>query len=61
MCFEPEFWDALREICLREGIGLGELIDQAVQARPAGGQNSAVRVFAVVYFRSAASRNIRTH
>jgi predicted DNA-binding ribbon-helix-helix protein len=47
MRFEPEIWDALREICLREDISLDELTARAMRAHPNGGRTSAVRVFAV--------------
>ena len=59
--FEPELWDALREICRREKIGLSELIAQAVRARPDCGRTSAVRVFAMCYFRNVESRPILPH
>jgi predicted DNA-binding ribbon-helix-helix protein len=58
MRFEPELWDALREICLRENLSLDELTAQAVRAHPNGGRTSAVRVLAVNYFRSAAPRPV---
>jgi predicted DNA-binding ribbon-helix-helix protein len=61
MRFEPEFWDALQEICQREGISLDELVSRAMRARPESGRTSAVRVFAVSYFRNQASRPIPTH
>lgn len=54
MRLAPEFWDALQEICQRQAISLEELASEAVRAYPDGGRTSAVRVFAVRYFRSAA-------
>jgi predicted DNA-binding ribbon-helix-helix protein len=60
MRFEPELWDALGEICLRENINLDELVCRAVQAYPGTARTSAVRVFAVSYFRSAAPLDIRS-
>jgi predicted DNA-binding ribbon-helix-helix protein len=54
--FEPELWDSLQEICRRERIGLGELVRRIEQeAGPCGGRTSAVRVFVLTYFRSAAT------
>ena len=54
--FEPELWDSLQEICRRERIGLGELVRRIEQdAGPSGGRTSAVRVFVLTYFRSAAT------
>jgi predicted DNA-binding ribbon-helix-helix protein len=55
MRLEPETWDALGEICDRESIGLGELVRRAERALGAGGRTSAVRVFALAYFREAAT------
>jgi predicted DNA-binding ribbon-helix-helix protein len=34
MRLEPEVWDALREICLREGCDLGELIQRIEENAP---------------------------
>jgi predicted DNA-binding ribbon-helix-helix protein len=61
MRLEPEFWDALREICLREEIGLDELTSRAVRVHPGRGRTSAVRVFTVSYFREAAPSRIQAH
>jgi predicted DNA-binding ribbon-helix-helix protein len=55
MRLEPETWDALSEICDRESIGLGELVRRAERALGTGGRTSAVRVFALAYFREAAT------
>jgi predicted DNA-binding ribbon-helix-helix protein len=55
MRLEPEVWDALREVCLREGIELRELIKRVEQKAPAGGRTSAVRVHVLDYFRAAAT------
>jgi predicted DNA-binding ribbon-helix-helix protein len=60
MRLEPQFWDALREICQRESISLEELVSQAVRARRGGEREGAVRVFVVSYFRNVASRPTRT-
>ncbi len=54
MRLEPEVWDALREICLREGIELRELIRRVEAETPEGGRTSAVRVHVLQYFRAAA-------
>ena len=53
MRLEPEAWDALRDICRREQISTEELVARAVRAHPTGGRTSAVRVFLLVYYRSA--------
>lgn len=56
MRLEPEIWDALTEICARERLRLGELV-RKVDARPEGdgGRTSAMRCFAIGYFRTAAT------
>jgi predicted DNA-binding ribbon-helix-helix protein len=61
MRLEPEVWDALREICLREGIELRELIQQIEGTAPAGGRTSAVRVYVLQYFRAAATDEGHRH
>ncbi len=55
MRLEPEVWDALREVCLREGIELRDLIRTVERSAPAGGRTSAVRVHVLEYFRAAAT------
>jgi len=52
MRLEPELWDALGEICGREGMPLGELV-RRVEGR--SGRTSAVRVYTLAYFREAAT------
>jgi predicted DNA-binding ribbon-helix-helix protein len=53
MRLEPEAWDALHDICRREHISTEELVTRAVHAHATGGRTSAVRVFMLVYYRSA--------
>lgn len=55
MRLEPEFWDALDEICRRENITPGVLIRLIEQRRDHGSRTSAVRVFILLYFRAAAT------
>jgi predicted DNA-binding ribbon-helix-helix protein len=55
MRLEPELWDALLEICQREGQDISRLVRQIEAAGHSGGRTSAVRVFVVQYFRAAAS------
>ena len=55
MRLEPEVWDALREVCLREGIELRDLIRTVERSATAGGRTSAVRVHVLEYFRAAAT------
>jgi predicted DNA-binding ribbon-helix-helix protein len=53
MRLEPEAWDAVRDICQREQISTEELVNRAVRAHPNGGRTSAVRVFVLMYYRTA--------
>ncbi len=55
MRLEPEIWDALREICLRENKELREVIRTLEGTASGGGRTSAVRVHVVQYFRAAAT------
>jgi predicted DNA-binding ribbon-helix-helix protein len=55
MRLEPEMWDALREICAREGMMLRDLILQVERTAPEGCRTSAVRVHVLQYFRAAAT------
>jgi predicted DNA-binding ribbon-helix-helix protein len=54
MRLEPELWDALQEICTREGVTLGEMVRRIEEQGHRGGRTSAVRVHVLGYFRSAA-------
>jgi predicted DNA-binding ribbon-helix-helix protein len=55
MRLEPELWEALLEICEREGLDMSALVRKIEQSGHAGGRTSAVRVFVLSYFRDAAS------
>jgi predicted DNA-binding ribbon-helix-helix protein len=56
MRLEPELWDAVLEICRREGWSLGDLVQGAEQTRlGVSGRTSAVRVYTLNYFRMAAT------
>ena len=55
MRLEPELWEALLEICDREGRDMSSLVRQVEQSGHAGGRTSAVRVFVLSYFRDAAT------
>ena len=55
MRLEPEVWDALREICLREGVDLRDLMLTVEREAAGGGRTSAVRVHVLRYYREAAS------
>ena len=53
MRLEPEIWDAMREVCKREGINEREVIRRAQVAYNSIKLTSAVRTFLLEYFRSA--------
>ena len=53
MRLEPELWEALLEICGREGQDMSSLVRKVEQNGHAGGRTSAVRVFVMSYFRDA--------
>ncbi len=53
---EEGIWDALAEICRREGLDLNELCTMIDRRRGPSSRTSAVRAFAVTYFRAVASR-----
>lgn len=55
MRLEPELWAALEEICHREGVTLADLVQRIERFGHAGGRTSAVRVYALTYFRTAAN------
>jgi predicted DNA-binding ribbon-helix-helix protein len=54
---EPELWDAIAEIGERESQNINTSVRQAEAASHAGGRTSAVRVFIMNYYRSAASES----
>jgi predicted DNA-binding ribbon-helix-helix protein len=55
MRLEPELWDALVEISDREGKDLSALVRNVEADDHPGGRTSAIRVFVLNYFRSAAT------
>jgi len=55
MRLEPELWDALLEICQRERQDINRLVRQIEAEGHSGGRTSAVRVYVLQYYRSAAS------
>lgn len=52
---EPEMWDALNEICAREGRSLHDICTQIDRDRTQSGLTAGVRVFVLNYFRRAAT------
>ena len=57
MRLEPELWDALLEICEREGQDMSALVRKVEKSGHAGGRTSAVRVFVLSYFRDGATES----
>jgi predicted DNA-binding ribbon-helix-helix protein len=55
MRLEPELWDALGEICEREGQDMSTLVRKVEASGHAGGRTSAIRVYILNYYRSAAT------
>jgi predicted DNA-binding ribbon-helix-helix protein len=55
MRLEPELWDALAEICVRERQDINRLVREIEATGHRCGRTSAVRVFVLKYFRDAAS------
>ena len=47
---EPDMWEALREICVREGTSIGAICSEVNRDRAAG-FTSALRVFILNYYR----------
>ena len=56
MRLEPELWDALAEICVRERQDINRLVRQIEAIGHSGGRTSAVRVFVLKYFRDGRKR-----
>ncbi len=57
MRLEPELWDALLEICLREDLDASELVREIEAKGHVGGRTSAVRVYVLTYYRTAATEH----
>ena len=54
---EPAMWDALDEICKREGLTRHQLCTRIDRRTRASTLTAAVRVFVVGYFRAAATED----
>ena len=52
---EQDVWDALEEICSREGLNAHELCTHIELRRTGSSRTAAVRAFVLSYFREAAS------
>lgn len=52
---EPAMWDAVMEVIAREGMSIHEFCTNVARARGAASMTAAIRVFALNYFRNAAT------
>ncbi|MFD2206890.1 ribbon-helix-helix domain-containing protein [Kiloniella antarctica] len=51
---EPDMWDALFEICIREDCHISNLCTTIDDAKAGSSLTAAIRVFILIYFRNAA-------
>ena len=49
---EPDMWEALRDICSRKGMSIGQVCSEVNRGRTAG-FTSSLRVFILNYYRTA--------
>lgn len=54
---EPQMWDALREVCAREGKTIHALVTDIDRGRAASSLTAAIRVHVMDYFRVAATED----
>lgn len=52
---EPEIWQAIDELCAREGVTVHQLCTLIDDYRSGNSRTSAVRAFTITYFRMAAA------
>jgi predicted DNA-binding ribbon-helix-helix protein len=52
---EQETWDALAEICKREGKSIHQICTMVEERRNVSNRTSAVRAFIIAYYRAAAT------
>ena len=55
MRLEPEAWEALRELCLREGMTMEDVIRRVERDCQPGGRTSAVRIYLLRYFHASST------
>ena len=53
---EEEIWEALDDVCRREGLSLNELCSLIDVGRTATSRTSAIRTFTVAYLRATGTR-----
>ena len=54
---EPQMWDALREICAREGKTVHALVTEIDHGRAASSLTAAIRVYVMDYYRVASTED----
>ena len=57
MRLEPAMWDAIGEICQREGVNLNYLCTRIADRRSASSLTATIRDFVLSYFRAAATED----
>ena len=55
MRLEPAMWEALREVCAREGRSMNALVTQIDRGRAQSTLTAAIRVYLLAYFKAAAT------
>jgi predicted DNA-binding ribbon-helix-helix protein len=56
---EPEMWEALREIVALQGFSVNQLVTELHRRHSASSLTSAIRVYIVEFYRSAARDALR--
>jgi predicted DNA-binding ribbon-helix-helix protein len=54
---EPEMWQALQEICVRENVSLHAVVSSIAEEREASSLTSSIRAYLLRYFRLAATED----
>ena len=57
MRLEPAMWDALKEVCSREGKSMHALVTEIGRGRAQSTLTAAIRVYLLDYFKSAATED----
>jgi predicted DNA-binding ribbon-helix-helix protein len=55
MRLEPAMWEALQQVCTREGKSLNELVTEIDRQRSESSLTAAIRVYLLRYFSAAAT------
>lgn len=60
MRLEPNMWEALDEICRREGSNIHKICSMVDSTRMQSSLTAAMRVFILTYFRTAENAAVRS-